>query len=90
MLEPIANLEVVTPGAFLSDVIGDLGIRRAQIRTIEGQDDVQVLQALVPLGETFSYTTSLRSMTQGRASYTMEFRYYEPVSEGVRKTLANV
>ena len=90
LLEPIANLEVVTPGDFLSDVIGDLGIRRAQIRNIEGQDDVQVLQALVPLGETFSYTTSLRSMTQGRASYTMEFRYYEPVSEGVRKTLANV
>jgi elongation factor G len=90
LLEPIAELEVVTPGEFLSDVIADLGTRRAQIRTIEGQEDVQILRATVPLGETFSYTTALRSATQGRASYTMEFRYYEPVPEGILKTLVNV
>ncbi len=90
LLEPIAELEVVTPGEFLSDVIADLGTRRAQIRTIEGQEDVQTLRAMVPLGETFSYTTALRSATQGRASYTMEFRYYEPVPEGILKTLVNV
>jgi elongation factor G len=90
LLEPMANLEVVTPGEFLSDVIADLGTRRAQIRTIEGQENVQTLQAVVPLGETFSYTTALRSATQGRASYTMEFRYYEPVPDGVLKTLVNV
>ena len=90
LLEPIAELEVVTPGEFLSDVIADLGTRRAQIRTIEGQDDLQTVRAMVPLGETFSYTTALRSATQGRASYTMEFRYYEPVPEGVLKTLINV
>ncbi len=87
LLEPIADLEVVTPGDFLSDVIGDLGTRRAQIRTIEGQDGVQTVRALVPLGETFSYTTALRSVTQGRASYTMEFRHYEPVPEGLLRTL---
>ncbi len=87
LLEPIADLEVVTPGEFLSDVIGDLGTRRAQIRTIEGQEDIQTVRALVPLGETFSYTTALRSITQGRASYTMEFRYYEPVPEGLLRTL---
>ena len=87
LLEPIADLEVVTPGEFLSDVIADLGTRRAQIRTIEGTEGIQTVRALVPLGETFSYTTALRSITQGRASYTMEFRYYEPVPDGLLRTL---
>ena len=90
LLEPMSNLEVVTPGEFLGDVIADLGTRRAQIGTIEGQDGLQTLQAVVPLGETFSYTTALRSATQGRASYTMEFRHYEPVPAGILKTLVNV
>ena len=71
LLEPIAELEVVTPADFLGDVIADLGTRRAQIRTIEGQEGLQTVRVLVPLGETFSYTTALRSITQGRASYTM-------------------
>ena len=87
LLEPIADLEVVTPGDFLGDVIADLGTRRAQIRTIEGQEGIQTVRALVPLGETFAYTTALRSITQGRASFTMEFRYYEPVPEGLLRTL---
>jgi elongation factor G len=87
LLEPIADLEVVTPGDYLGDVIADLGTRRAQIRTIEGQEGLQTVRALAPLGETFSYTTALRSITQGRASYTMEFRYYEPVPEGLLRTL---
>ncbi len=87
LLEPIADLEVSTPSDFLSDVIGDLGTRRAQIRTIEGLDGAQTVRALVPLGETFAYTTALRSITQGRASFTMEFRYYEPVPEGLLRTL---
>ena len=87
LLEPIADLEVVTPGEFLGEVIADLGTRRAQIRTIEGLDGVQTVRALVPLGETFSYTTALRSVTQGRASFTMEFRFYEPVPEGLLRTL---
>ena len=87
LLEPIADLEVVTPGEFLGDVIADLGTRRGQIRTIEGQEGIQTVRALVPLGETFSYTTALRSITQGRASFTMEFRHYEPVPEGLLRTL---
>ena len=90
LLEPIVDLEVITPGEFLSDVLAELGTRRSQIRTIEGQEGTQVVRALLPLGETFSYTTALRSATQGRASYTMEFRYYEPVSEIVAKSLVNV
>ncbi len=87
LLEPIADLEVVTPGEYLGDVIGDLGTRRAQIQKIEGQDDLQSVRALLPLGETFSYTTALRSLSQGRASYSMEFKYYEPVPEHIVKTL---
>ena len=87
LLEPIAELEVVTPGEYLSGVLSDLGTRRAQIRTIEGQEGLQIVRALLPLGETFAYTTALRSATQGRASYTMEFRYYQPVPENVLRSL---
>jgi len=90
LLEPIVDMEVVTPGEYLSEVLGDLGTRRAQIKTIEGQEDIQTVRALVPLGETFSYTTSLRSVSQGRASSTMEFRYYQPVPVAIQKTVANV
>ena len=90
LLEPIVDLEVTTPGEHLSDVIGDLGTRRAQIRNIEGQDDIQVVRAYLPLGETFSYTTALRSITRGRASFTMEFRHYEPVNAELLKTLVRV
>jgi elongation factor G len=87
LLEPIVKMEVVTPGEFLSDVLGDLGTRRTQIRNIEGQDDIQTVRAMIPLGETFAYTTSLRSLTSGRATYTMEFKYYQPVPESILKTL---
>ena len=90
LLEPIADLEVVTPGEYLGDVIGDLGTRRAQIQQIEGEEDLQSVRALLPLGETFSYTTALRSLSQGRASYSMEFKYYEPVPEHIVKTLVTV
>jgi elongation factor G len=89
LLEPIVELEVVTPGEFLSEVIGDLGTRRAQIRNIEGEDDIQTVRAMIPLGETFSYTTALRSITRGRATYTMEFKYYEQVPENLLRTLTN-
>ena len=90
LLEPIADLEVETPGEYLSDVLGDLGTRRAQIGTIEGQDGLQTVRALLPLGETFSYTTALRSATQGRASYTMEFRHYQAVPENILRSLLAV
>ena len=87
LLEPISDLEVVTPGEYLGDIIGDLGSRRAKIQSIEGQDDLQSVRALLPLGETFSYTTALRSLSQGRASFTMEFKFYEPVPDHIVKTL---
>ena len=87
LLEPIMEMEVVTPGEFLGDVLGDLNSRRAHIKNIEGQEGVQVVRALMPLAETFAYTTTLRSVTQGRASYTMEFRFYQPVPEAMMKEI---
>ena len=87
--EPFFEMEVVTPGEFLSDVLGDLGGRRAQIRGIEGQDDLQTVRAMIPLGETFAYTTALRSLSKGRASYTMEFRHYEPVPDHLARSIVN-
>ena len=83
LLEPIMNLEVVTPGEYLGEVLGDLSSRRSQINGIEGQEGIQVVRALMPLSESFAYTTTLRSVSQGRASYTMEFRFYESVPDSI-------
>ena len=79
LLEPVMKLEVVTSGEFLGDVLGDLGRRRGQIRNIEGVGDVQSVRAEIPLAESFGYANAIRSLTQGRASYTMEFDNYVEV-----------
>ena len=79
LLEPVMKLEVVTPGDFLGDVLGDLGRRRAQIKNIEGEGGVQSVRAEIPLAESFGYANAIRSLTQGRASYTMEFDNYVEV-----------
>ena len=89
LLEPVMEMEVVTPGEFLGDVLGDLSSRRAQIKNIEGQEGIHVVRALMPLAETFAYTTTLRSVTQGRANYTMEFRDYETVPESVLREIVH-
>ena len=80
LLEPIMRLEIITPGAFLGEVLGDLGRRRANIRNIEGREDTQVVKARIPVGESFGYASSIRSLTQGRASYSMEFDRYDETS----------
>ena len=82
LLEPIMSLEVVTPGEFLGEVLGDLGRRRAAIRNIEGQGEIQVVKAAIPLSESFGYANAIRSLTQGRASYNMEFDNYAPAPDG--------
>ena len=84
------QMEVVTPGEFLGDVLADLSGRRSRIRNIEGQEEIQVLKALVPLGETFGYATALRSLTQGRASYSMEFQDYKEVPSAVTSETISV
>ena len=77
LLEPIMKLEVVTPEQFLGDIIGDLNSRRGHIESIETREVMSVIRALVPLAETFGYTTTLRSLTQGRATHSMEFYRYQ-------------
>ncbi len=79
LLEPIMKVEVVTPQEFMGDVMGDLNARRGHIEGMELRGNAQVIRALVPLAEMFGYATDLRSMTQGRASYTMHFSHYSEV-----------
>jgi elongation factor G len=83
------ELEVITPGEHLGDVLGDLGSRRAQIKNIEGDGDLQTIGCLIPLEATFGYTTTLRSMTQGRATHTLEFKLYEKVSQDAVRRIIN-
>jgi elongation factor G len=87
ILEPIMKVEVTTPEPFLGDVVGDLNARRGQIEGIDPRSGGQVIGATVPLAEMFGYATDLRSKTQGRATYSMEFSHYQPVSQEVAKTV---
>jgi elongation factor G len=80
ILEPMMRLEVVTPGQFLGDIIGDLSARRGHVEAIETRGDTMTIRCVVPLARTFGYTTSLRSLTQGRATHSMEFLRYQEVS----------
>jgi elongation factor G len=79
LLEPIMDVEVVTPAEYMGDVIGDLSSRRGKIGGMTQRGEAQVIAASVPLGEMFGYSTTLRSMTQGRAVYTMQFSHYAEV-----------
>ncbi|MGF7163374.1 elongation factor G [Rhodoligotrophos appendicifer] len=83
LLEPIMRVEVVTPDDYMGDVIGDLNSRRGQIQGSEGRGVVQVITAMVPLANMFGYVNNLRSMSQGRAQYTMTFDHYADVPKAV-------
>ncbi len=83
LLEPIMEVEVVTPADFLGDVIGDLSSRRGKVGGMTQRGDAQVVAADVPLAEMFGYSTTLRSMTQGRAVYSMQFDHYEEVPKNI-------
>ena len=83
LLEPIMEVEVVTPADFLGDVIGDLSARRGKVGGMTQRGDAQVVAADVPLAEMFGYSTTLRSMTQGRAVYSMQFDHYEEVPKNI-------
>jgi len=87
LLEPIMSVEAVTPEEFLGDVIGDLNSRRGKVQSIERRGNAQVIRAQAPLSEMFGYATDLRSMTQGRAIYTMQFSHYEEVPKGVSEEI---
>src|SRR5713101_3108930 len=87
LLEPIMNCEVVTPEEFMGDVIGDLNSRRGKIQGMNPRPGVQVITAQVPLAQMFGYATDLRSRTQGRATYTMQFSHYAQVPKQVAEEI---
>lgn len=83
ILEPIMKIDVITPEEYLGDVLGDLNSRRAKIINMDQRGNTRVITAHIPLSETFGYTTVLRSLTQGRASYIMVFEKYEPLPKNL-------
>jgi len=83
ILEPIMRVEVVTPEEFMGDVIGDMNSRRGQIQGTDSRGNAQVVEAMVPLANMFGYVNQLRSFTQGRAQYTMQFSHYDEVPANV-------
>ena len=87
LLEPSMKIEVVTPVSFTGEVMGDLNARHGRIRGIEEQGGFQVISAEAPLAEMFGYSTCLRSLTQGRATFTMDFSHYTSVTDATRKAL---
>jgi len=89
LLEPLMKVEVVSPSEFLGDVLGDLSSRRGHIAGIEVREPNQVIRAIVPLAEMFGYATTVRSMSQGRASYSMEFSHYQQVPASVAEKVSS-
>lgn len=89
LLEPVMAVEVVTPEEFMGDVIGDLNRRRGHIDSMEPRGNAQVVRAKVPLSEMFGYSTDLRSKTQGRAVYSMQFKAYEQVPKSVAEEIVS-
>ena len=87
ILEPIMGVEVVTPEEYMGDVMGDLNSRRGKISGMAPRKDAQVIKAMVPLSEMFGYSTTLRSMTQGRAIYSMELSHYDEAPKSVAEAI---
>ena len=89
LLEPVMKVEVVVPDEYMGDVIGDINGRRGQIEGMQTQGTAQVIRAFVPLSEMFGYATDLRSKTQGRGVYTMQFSHYAEVPKNIANTIIN-
>src|SRR3989441_4347099 len=87
LLEPVMDVEVVTPEEYMGAVVGDLNSRRGRILSMEARSGSQVIRAHVPLGQMFGYVTDLRSMTQGRATSTMQFARYEEVPAAIAEEI---
>ena len=83
LLEPMMKVEVVTPEDYMGDVIGDLNSRRGQVQEMSTRGNANVVDAMVPLANMFGYVNNLRSLSQGRANYTMQFDHYEQVPSNV-------
>jgi len=89
LLEPVMKVEVTVPEEYMGDVMGDLNSRRGRIEGMEAANRVQVIRAKVPLAEMFGYATDLRSRTQGRGVFSMEFSHYEPVPKSIAEQIIN-
>lgn len=89
LLEPVMKVEVVVPEEYMGDVMGDLQSRRGRIEGMDLRGNLRAVQAMVPLGEMFGYATDLRSRTQGRGTYSMEFDHYEAAPRGIAEEIAN-
>ena len=87
LLEPIEKVEVVTPEEYLGDVMGDVSSRRGRVDGMGTREGVQIVDAFIPLSEMFGYATSLRSNTQGRATYSMQFDHYEQVPNSIKEEI---
>ena len=87
LLEPVMAVEVVTPEEYMGDVIGNINSRRGQIEGMEPRGNAQVIRAKVPLAEMFGYATDVRTMSQGRATYTMQFLHYAEVPNSIAEKL---
>jgi len=88
-LEPIMAIEIITPEEYMGDVIGDLNSRRGRVKDLSDRTGTKIISGEVPLAEMFGYATDLRSKTQGRASYTMQFSHYEEVPHNIRQEMLN-
>jgi len=88
LLEPLMSVEIITPEEYLGDVMGDVNSRRGRIEGFTARRDAQVIKAMVPLSEMFGYATVLRSMTQGRAIYSMQFSHYSEVPKAIVEQIA--
>ena len=89
LLEPIMSLDIVTPADYVGDIMGDINGRRGSVRDMTTRGDMQIVRAQVPLAELFGYSTAIRSLSRGRASYTMEPGEFAVVPRMVREQLLN-
>jgi elongation factor G len=87
LLEPIMKVEVTVPDDYMGDVIGDLNSRRAKLEGMEKKANLQVIRAYVPLAEMFGYATTLRSLTQGRGTFVMQFDHYDVVPSNIAEQI---
>jgi elongation factor G len=87
LLEPIMKMQAITPDNFMGDVTGDISSKRGRVESMDDRGQIKVISALVPLSEMFGYATKLRSMTQGRGSFSMEFSHYEPVPKNIEQEI---
>ena len=89
LLEPMMKVEVVTPDEYMGDIIGDLNSRRGNVQGMDSRGNAQVINAMVPLANMFGYVNTLRSMSQGRAQYTMFFDHYSKVPQAVAEEVVS-